>query len=73
MSDLDILYFGNLQIDAGLLELPHPRLTSRRFVLEPLAQIRPELVLPGDSVTIHEHLAHLESAEAPLALVQAAW
>ncbi|QUE49429.1 2-amino-4-hydroxy-6-hydroxymethyldihydropteridine diphosphokinase [Luteolibacter ambystomatis] len=71
--DVDILYFGSEEIDAGLLVLPHPRLTSRRFVLQPLADIRPELVLPGDQVTIAEHLQHLDSAEAPLALVQAHW
>jgi 2-amino-4-hydroxy-6-hydroxymethyldihydropteridine diphosphokinase len=71
--DLDLLYFGDLRLDAGHLELPHPRLTSRRFVLEPLAWIRPELVLAGDNVTIQEHLTHLDSTEAPLALVQAAW
>ena len=71
--DLDLLYFGDRQLKTGMLELPHPRLTSRRFVLEPLAEIRPELVLPGDTVTIQEHLAHLESTEAPLAMVQAAW
>ena len=71
--DLDLLYFGDLLLDAGLLKLPHPRLTSRRFVLEPLADIRPELILPGDKVAIHEHLSHLESNEAPLAMVQALW
>jgi len=71
--DVDILYLGDEQLDAGLLVLPHPRLTSRRFVLQPLADIRPDLVLPGDHVTIAEHLQHLDSSEAPLALVQAHW
>lgn len=71
--DLDLLYFGDLQLHTGLLELPHPRLTSRRFVLQPLAMIRPELVLPGENLTIQQHLADLESTEAQLAIVQAAW
>src|SRR5690606_1032113 len=35
--DVDILYFGDERIDAGLLVLPHPRLLGRRFVLQPLA------------------------------------
>jgi 2-amino-4-hydroxy-6-hydroxymethyldihydropteridine diphosphokinase len=71
--DVDILYLGDERIDAGLLELPHPRLTSRRFVLQPLADIRPDLVLPGDRATILKHLGHLDSSEPPLVLVQANW
>lgn len=71
--DVDILYLGEATESEGLLELPHPRLTSRRFVLQPLADIRPDLVLPGDTATIAEHLAHLDSDEPPLALVQSAW
>jgi len=71
--DLDILYFGDERIDEEILDLPHPRLTSRRFVLQPLAEIRPELILPGDQVSIAEHLRHLDSNEPPLATVQAVW
>ncbi|MEP4078885.1 2-amino-4-hydroxy-6-hydroxymethyldihydropteridine diphosphokinase [Haloferula sp.] len=71
--DLDILYFGDSRESGGLLEIPHPRLTSRRFVLQPLAEIRPDLVLPGDSATIAEHLDHLDSDEPALSLVQRAW
>lgn len=71
--DVDILYLGETTESEGLLELPHPRITSRRFVLQPLADIRPDLILPGDSATIAEHLAHLDSDEPPLALVQSAW
>ena len=71
--DLDILYLGDAIETDGLLELPHPRLTSRRFVLQPLADIRPDLVLPGDTATIAEHLSHLDTDEPALALVQRAW
>lgn len=71
--DVDILYFGDEQIDGGILDLPHPRLTSRRFVLQPLADIRPDLILPGDQVSIAEHLRHLDSSEPPLVTVQATW
>ncbi|MCW1923468.1 2-amino-4-hydroxy-6-hydroxymethyldihydropteridine diphosphokinase [Luteolibacter arcticus] len=71
--DVDILYFGDERIDGGILDLPHPRLTSRRFVLQPLTDLHPELVLPGDQVSIAEHLRHLDSEEPPLATVQAVW
>jgi len=71
--DVDILYFGDQRIDGALLELPHPRLTSRRFVLQPLADIRPDLLLPGDQVSIAEHLRRLDSQEPPLVTVQAVW
>ncbi len=55
--DLDLLYFGNQIIDSEVLVLPHPRLCQRRFVLQPLADIRPELVLPGMTQSIGELLA----------------
>ncbi len=71
--DVDILYFGDTVLDESILTLPHPRLTSRRFVLQPLAEIRPDLVLPGDQATILEHLNHLDSDEPELVLVQSAW
>ena len=55
------------------LLLPHPRLTRRRFVLQPLADIRPDLVLPGNHLTIAQHLATLQSNEPAPALLQAVW
>lgn len=45
--DLDLLVYGDLLVDEPGLELPHPRLHERRFVLEPLAELDPELVIPG--------------------------
>lgn len=71
--DVDILYFGEVRMAEENLELPHPRLASRRFVLQPLVEIRPDLILPGDQVTIAEHFAHLDSSEPPLVRVQAVW
>jgi 2-amino-4-hydroxy-6-hydroxymethyldihydropteridine diphosphokinase len=44
--DLDLLYFGDLEIETTELRLPHPRLSEREFVLRPLADIRPHLILP---------------------------
>jgi 2-amino-4-hydroxy-6-hydroxymethyldihydropteridine diphosphokinase len=46
--DLDFLYLGGLERSDADLKLPHPRLRERRFVLAPLAEIRPGLILPGD-------------------------
>ncbi len=55
--DVDLLYFGDQIIDTEALVLPHPRIGERRFVLQPLAEIRPELVLPGQTRNIAELLA----------------
>jgi len=45
--DLDLLLYGDETIDEDVLEVPHPRLHERRFVLEPLAELDPGLVVPG--------------------------
>jgi 2-amino-4-hydroxy-6-hydroxymethyldihydropteridine diphosphokinase len=45
--DLDLLLYGDETIDEPGLSLPHPRLHERRFVLEPLAELAPGLVVPG--------------------------
>jgi 2-amino-4-hydroxy-6-hydroxymethyldihydropteridine diphosphokinase len=45
--DLDLLLFGDAQIDEPGLEVPHPRLHERLFALEPLADLDPDLVVPG--------------------------
>ena len=55
--DIDLLYCGDQQIDNERLRLPHPRIHLRRFVLKPLADIRPDLVLPGRDKTVSELLA----------------
>jgi 2-amino-4-hydroxy-6-hydroxymethyldihydropteridine diphosphokinase len=45
--DLDLLLYGSATVDEPGLQIPHPRLHERRFVLEPLADINPRLVVPG--------------------------
>jgi 2-amino-4-hydroxy-6-hydroxymethyldihydropteridine diphosphokinase len=57
--DLDLITFGSETRDSEALKLPHPRAHQRRFVLEPLSEIAPELVLPLQSKTVQELLADL--------------
>lgn len=61
--DLDLIAFGEERRSAPELTLPHPRAHLRRFVLEPLAEIAAELVLPGEGRKVTELLAQLTSAE----------
>jgi 2-amino-4-hydroxy-6-hydroxymethyldihydropteridine diphosphokinase len=45
--DLDLLLYGDDVVDGPGLTVPHPRLHERRFALEPLAELEPDLVVPG--------------------------
>jgi 2-amino-4-hydroxy-6-hydroxymethyldihydropteridine diphosphokinase len=54
--DIDLLYCGDQRINDERLQLPHPRLHLRTFVLRPLGDIRPDLVLPGDKKTVNDLL-----------------
>jgi 2-amino-4-hydroxy-6-hydroxymethyldihydropteridine diphosphokinase len=45
--DLDLLLYGDQEVEEPGLTVPHPRLAERRFALEPLAELDPELVVPG--------------------------
>jgi len=45
--DLDLLVYGDDAFDEPGLHVPHPRLAERRFVLEPLFELAPDLVIPG--------------------------
>ncbi len=71
--DLDLLYAGDFVSGDPVLILPHPRLHLRRFVLQPLADIRPGLVLPGRSQSIAELLAGLSDNPAEVRLLKKAW
>ena len=52
--DLDLLYAGGNKIQNQRLQLPHPRMGKRRFVMEPLAEICPERRVPGLQGTVRE-------------------
>jgi 2-amino-4-hydroxy-6-hydroxymethyldihydropteridine diphosphokinase len=58
--DLDLLYFGSQRRDDAALQLPHPRMTERKFVLQPLCDIAPDLRLPGQTKNVGELLAQLQ-------------
>ena len=57
--DLDLPLFGDRSINELGLCVPHPRLTERLFVLEPLNEIAPELIVPGCRQTVHRLYSEL--------------
>ncbi len=54
--DIDILFYGRTIVRAAKLEIPHPRMAERRFVLAPLADLAPDLRHPVTGKTIREML-----------------
>ena len=66
--DIDLLYCGDCQIDNERLHLPHPRMHLRKFVLQPLTDIRPDLILPGQARTIADLLGELEDCGSVVSL-----
>jgi 2-amino-4-hydroxy-6-hydroxymethyldihydropteridine diphosphokinase len=58
--DIDILFYGRTVIATAELEVPHPRIAQRRFVLEPLAEIAPEFRHPLTGKTASEMLTALQ-------------
>jgi 2-amino-4-hydroxy-6-hydroxymethyldihydropteridine diphosphokinase len=60
--DIDLLLVDDVELDSDRLTLPHPQVTTRRFVLEPLLELDPELRLP-DGTVLADALAALKGAQ----------
>ena len=70
--DIDVIYAGRRRVRAPHLVVPHPHWASRRFVLQPLADVRPDLVIPGASRSVRRVLASLPPAPCAT-LLRATW
>jgi 2-amino-4-hydroxy-6-hydroxymethyldihydropteridine diphosphokinase len=70
--DIDLLYVGNLVLNNDEVVIPHPRLHQRGFVLVPLHDIAPDLVLPNQRQSVRELLARLEDV-SDVALFARQW
>ena len=57
--DIDIIYAEDLRVCTNELKIPHPRWARRRFVVQPLADVRPALIIPGQSQNVTEILLSL--------------
>jgi 2-amino-4-hydroxy-6-hydroxymethyldihydropteridine diphosphokinase len=68
--DIDLLYCGDHKIDSERLQLPHPRMHKRKFVLQPLADIRPELILPNQTKSVRELLAQADDSGKVVRLME---
>lgn len=62
--DIDLIYAGDQVFDGEGLQVPHPRWAERRFVVQPLADVRPDLKIPGKEKTVGEILEELPRDEA---------
>jgi 2-amino-4-hydroxy-6-hydroxymethyldihydropteridine diphosphokinase len=63
LLDLDLIAFGSRTMNSADLTLPHPRAHLRRFVLQPLSEIAPDFILPGQTKTAQQLLRGLKSKE----------
>ena len=54
--DIDILLYGNAVVHSAMLEIPHPRMAQRRFVLAPLADLAPDLRHPVTHLAVRQML-----------------
>jgi 2-amino-4-hydroxy-6-hydroxymethyldihydropteridine diphosphokinase len=57
LLDLDLIAFGRVVRESARLTLPHPRARQRRFVLQPLSEIVPDFVFPGESRRVYDLLS----------------
>lgn len=66
--DLDLLLYGEEEFDSPTLVVPHPRLVCRRFVLEPAAEIAPEMTHPVNGWSLARLLENLENGPHAISL-----
>jgi len=66
--DLDVLLFDDLILETPDLQIPHPRMTQRAFVLVPLAEIAPDWVEPVSGVRISQLVQRLDCSEVTLSI-----
>jgi 2-amino-4-hydroxy-6-hydroxymethyldihydropteridine diphosphokinase len=71
--DIDVLYAGSVVQTDGILDLPHPRWAKRRFVIQPLADVRPFLRLPGETRQVLDILKHLPPTNISLYRAEHQW
>lgn len=64
--DLDLLFYGDRIVDTERLQVPHPRLQERAFVLVPLAEITPGWVDPRSNLTIEKYCQMVDCSEVKL-------
>ena len=57
--DIDIIYADGLQVQEQYIVIPHPHWAQRRFVVQPLCDVRPDLIIPGQTGTVADVLAVL--------------
>ncbi|HVC92083.1 MAG TPA: 2-amino-4-hydroxy-6-hydroxymethyldihydropteridine diphosphokinase [Pirellulales bacterium] len=66
--DLDLLLYGQLELDTPALTVPHPRMAFRRFVLQPAAEVAAEMVHPTTGWSVGRLLAHLDESAPYVAI-----
>lgn len=62
LVDIDIIFYGDQVIREPYLEIPHPRFQERAFVLVPLVEIAPDLIVPGTDQTVSDLLSELDTS-----------
>lgn len=70
--DIDLIYADNQVVESDGLEVPHPRWAERRFVVQPLCDVRPELVLPDSRRSVADVLETLPADEG-LSVFEEKW
>jgi len=68
--DLDLLYCDNLQMSLNALTLPHPGIAERLFVLQPLTDICPDRILPGQTAEVHALCEALKPTTSPVLAIR---